>query len=218
MNTPGTDEYRRYFRQTLAALPDDGDLVWVSDRVPVAALRAAYPLGIFPWPGDRGDLIPWMCPCERGVLPLARFHLGRSSQRGIRHAGYRVSFDQAFPEVIRACAGVPDRDTWIHPEMVRAYTAAHREGFAHSVEVWRDDALVGGLYGIDLEGVFSGESMFHRAPNAGKAAIAALVERLLGEGRTFLDIQQLTPHMAALGAEAWPRRRYLAALAAARRT
>ncbi len=217
MNEPSTEDFHRYFTRELGDLPDDEELLWVSDNVPVAALRAAYPLGVFPWPGDRDDWIPWMCPRERGVLPLDRFHLGRSSLRNIQRAGFHITFDQAFPAVIRACADFPGRETWIHPAMVRAYTAAHREGFAHSVEVWQGGELAGGLYGIDLRGIFSGESMFHRVPNAGKAGIAALVDRLRADGRTFLDIQQLTPHMEALGAEEWPRRRYLDALALARR-
>lgn len=192
-----------------AALEENAELLWGSKTVPVNALEAAYPLGIFPWPGEPEDWIPWVCPLRRGVLPLETFRLGKSSRRQINKAGFRVTLDQAFAEVIRACAEVPGRETWIHPPMREAYTEAHRRGFAHSVEVWLDGELAGGLYGIDSGTVFSGESMFHRRDHAGKAAIAFLVDHLRRRGDRILDIQQLTPHMAALGAEEWDRKTFL---------
>jgi leucyl/phenylalanyl-tRNA---protein transferase len=212
--TPGPAEYTSFFSRNLRRiLPTGSELVWISSRVPVNALRAAYPLGIFPWPGGDPDLFPWVCPLERGVLPFDRLHVGKSTRRQLARARYRITRNTAFDRVIRACAEFPGRDTWIHPEMIRAYTAAHRQGFAHSVEVWDEsDTLVGGLYGIDSGTVFSGESMFHTRPNAGKAAILHLVEHLQTRGHTLLDIQQLTPHLAALGAVEWSRTEYLRAL------
>lgn len=212
--TPGPAEYTAFFSQRLRRiLPTPAELIWVSSRVPADALRAAYPLGIFPWPGDDPTLFPWVCPCQRGVLPFDRLHVGKSTRRQLAKARYRVTRNTAFDRVIRACADFPGRNTWIHPEMIRAYTQAHRQGFAHSVEVWDEHHhLVGGLYGIDTGTVFSGESMFHTRPNAGKAAILHLIETLQPLGHTFLDIQQLTPHLAALGAVEWTRTAYLHAL------
>jgi len=207
------EKYHAFFSAMLdVALERDAEVLWASRTVPVNALAAAYPLGVFPWPGDEHDWIPWVCPLERGVLPLAKFRLGKSTRRHLKDAGFRVTLDHAFPEVIRACATFPGRDTWIHPAMMEAYTEAHRRGFAHSVEVWLDTELVGGLYGIDSGHFFSGESMFHRRDHAGKAAIAFLVDHLRARGDTVLDIQQLTPHMAALGAEEWSRPGFLNAI------
>jgi leucyl/phenylalanyl-tRNA--protein transferase len=142
-------------------------------------------------------------------LPLDQFHLGRSSRRALQRTAFTVTFDQAFPEVIRACHEAHEPESWIHPLMQSAYLAAHEQGFAHSVEVWEGDALVGGLYGIDSGTFFSGESMFHRRPNAGKAAIQLLVEKTRIRGDRILDIQQCTPHMKAMGAESWSRNRFL---------
>lgn len=204
----GPPVYQQAFAQRLRSLGEDEELVWVSSEVPVPALRAAYSLGVFPWPGDDPDLFPWVAPLHRGILVPDQFHLGRSTRRALGRLAFRVTFDQAFSEVIQACAAAPDRETWIHPKMVDAYTEAHRQGLARSVEVWEAGELVGGLYGMDLGHVFSGESMFHRRPNAGKAAIAALVAVLASRPNGLLDIQQLTPHMEAMGAVEWPRERF----------
>ena len=208
---PSSTEYTAFFKHRLREiLTESSELVWVSSRVPWEALLPAYSLGIFPWPGDDPDLFPWVCPLERGVLPFDRLHVGKSTRRQLAKSGYRVTLDTAFEDVIRACAEAPGRETWIHPKMIRAYTQAYQLGFAHSVEVWdTQNQLIGGLYGIDTGTVFSGESMFHRRPNAGKAAILHLVEHLRTRGHTLLDIQQLTPHLAALGAEEWSRETYL---------
>lgn len=208
---PTAAHYAAFFTQRLnEILSTDRELIWVSSHVPVEALPPAYALGIFPWPGGEPDVFPWVCPQERGVLPFDRLHVGKSTRRHLDRAGYRVTMNQAFEDVISACAAMPGRETWIQPEMIRAYTRAHELGFAHSVEV-RDDSgdLVGGLYGIEAGGVFSGESMFHLQPNAGKAAILHLVEVLRANGHALLDIQQLTPHLAALGAVEWTRETYL---------
>lgn len=181
----------------------------MSNVVPVDALAAAYPLGIFPWPGDDPELFPWVCPRTRGVLCLNKFHLGKSTLRQIQKADFKVTFDQAFDQVIQACHQAHQPESWIHPLMQEAYKQAHRLGFAHSVDVWQGESLVGGLYGIDSGSFFSGESMFHKIPNAGKAAIRFLVEKLNRRGDQLLDIQQLTPHMKAMGAEVWSRKRFL---------
>jgi leucyl/phenylalanyl-tRNA--protein transferase len=210
-NAPGADEYTAFFTRRLQEiLSGDSELIWITSRVPVEALLPAYSLGIFPWPGDDPDLFPWVSPTHRGVLPFENLRVGKSTRRQLAKAGYRVTRNTAFREVIRACAAMPGRETWIHPKMIEAYTEAHRRGFAHSIEVWdENNNLVGGLYGIDTGRVFSGESMFHRKPNAGKAAILYLVEHLRARGDTLLDIQQLTPHLEALGAEEWTREAYV---------
>lgn len=175
-------------------------------------LCLAYRSGIFPWPHDGLPLL-WFCPPERAILQFAHLHIPRSLAKIKRAARFTFTVDAAFESVITACqkAQRPGQDgTWITPAMKAAYIRLHRLGDAHSVEAW-DEAgnLVGGLYGVDGGGVFSGESMFHLAPNASKLALLHLVEHLKGRGLTFMDIQQMTPHMAALGAEEVPRAEFL---------
>ncbi len=184
----------------------------MSNVVPVNAIAAGYPLGIFPWPGDEPEIFPWVCPRERGVLCFEKFHLGKSTCRQIKRSGFEVSFDRAFSEVIQACHRAHEPESWIHPLMRKAYSEAHARGFAHSVEVWQRGELVGGLYGIDSGHFFSGESMFHQVPNAGKAGIQFLVILLQKRGDRFLDIQQLSPHMQAMGAESWSRTQFLSVI------
>lgn len=205
---PSTRDFRHVFARRLREMETGEEVVWISNSVPVRALHAAYPLGIFPWPGDDPGIFPWVSPEIRGVVPLEKFRLGRSTRRQLKQADFRVTRDQAFDRVIHACHRAHAPHSWIHPRMRAAYRAAHRAGFAHSVEVWRDGNLVGGLYGIDSGHFFSGESMFHHVPNAGKAAVAALVDDLRARGDALLDIQQSTPHMRAMGAEAWTRDRF----------
>lgn len=207
--TPTKEDFRVFFQTRLKHLTHRQELIWLSDVVPVEALAAAYPLGIFPWPGDDPELFPWVSPQIRGVLPLENFHLGKSTKRQIQKAEFTITFDKAFADVIQACNDAHEPESWIHPQMREAYMKAHHEGFAHSVDVWKDGELVGGLYGIDSDQFFSGESMFHKIPNAGKAAIRFIVEKLQARGDTFLDIQQLTPHMQAMGAEIWSREKFL---------
>ncbi len=204
--------FQEFFEARLQHLHPEEELVWVSTVVPTEALRSSYPLGIFPWPGDDPNVFPWVSPLDRGVLPLEKFHLGKSTRRLLKRSGFTVTFNTAFEQMIQACHHAHAPESWIHPKMQAAYIEAHHQGFAHSVETWQDGKLVGGLYGIDSPQVFSGESMFHSVAGAGKAAVAALVERERERGRTLLDIQQLTPHMEAMGAEAWTREQYLEAL------
>lgn len=215
--SPGVAEFQAFFRSRIPHLGPRNELVWMSNQVPVAALAAGYPLGVFPWPGDDPELFPWVCPRMRGVLPLTEFRLGRSTRRALRQQPFHITFDQAFSETIRSCHECHLPESWIHPRMREAYLSAHLQGFAHSVEVWQDDELVGGLYGIDSGTFFSGESMFHHRPNAGKAAIQALVNRLRDRGDTLLDIQQCTPHMKAMGAESWRRSLFLETIERERR-
>lgn len=182
------------------------------------SLRLAYRQGIFPWP-HQGLPLLWFCPPERAILPFDRLHVGRRLARLRRQAPFTFTLDRAFPQVIAACrqAKRPEQaGTWITPAMERAYCRLHREGDAHSVEAW-DEAgqFVGGVYGVDGGGVFAGESMFHRAPNASKLALLFLVDHLRARGADFLDIQMLTPHLEALGAVEIERDEFLTRLRAA---
>ena len=179
-------------------------------------LLLAYASGIFPWFVEDG-MPHWFSPDPRGVLVPDHLQVHRSLARRLRSGRFRVTMDQAFPEVIRACAAMPREGqdgTWISPEMVEAYEALHRLGFAHSVEAWREGRLVGGLYGVSLGKVFFGESMFALEADASKVALVALVRQVARWGMELVDCQVRTAHLESLGAELWPRARYLQVLAA----
>ncbi|HYE95537.1 MAG TPA: leucyl/phenylalanyl-tRNA--protein transferase, partial [Rubricoccaceae bacterium] len=165
-------------------------------------LLHAYRSGFFPMADpDDGHRIGWYAPTRRGILPLERFHVPRSLARTVQQGRFAVTTDRAFEAVIRACAApMPGReDTWISEEIVEAYTELHRLGYAHSVECWDGEALVGGLYGVALGGAFFGESMFHRARDASKVALVHLVARLRAGGFALLDVQMQTAHLAQFG-------------------
>ncbi len=199
-----------------AELADDGVIAVGGDLSP-ERLVLAYSSGIFPWYED-GQPILWHSPDPRMVLQASRLRVGRSLAKTMRKAPYDITLDRAFRRVISACARTRrpgQRGTWITGEMMDAYEDLHRRGLAHSVESWRGADLVGGLYGVSLGGVFFGESMFARAPDASKAAFVSLVEQLRLWGMELVDCQVYTEHLARFGAEEWPRPRYLAALQAA---
>ena len=177
-------------------------------------LLTAYANGYFPMAVEPGD-IRWFSPDPRGVLPLDRFHVPRRLLRRLRQARFRIAVDTAFTRVIEACAESREEGSWIDDEIIESYTELHRRGHAHSVEAWREDRLVGGLYGVSLRGAFFGESMFHREPEASKVALHALVERLRARQYVLLDVQWVTDHLVAFGAIEIPKRQYLARLAAA---
>ncbi|MET4105066.1 leucyl/phenylalanyl-tRNA--protein transferase [Hymenobacter sp. UYP22] len=191
-------------------------LVLAGGTPTVENLVAAYSRGIFPWPVPEWPVLPWFCPPRRGILRLERLHVGRSLARIRRQSTWRISFNEAFEQVMRACQQQPrpgQDGTWITPQLLRGYTALHQAGYAHSVEVWDGPELIGGLYGVSVRGVFAGESMFHYQPNASKLALVALADSLRNQGAGLLDIQQLTPHLAALGAEEVSRGEFLTLLA-----
>jgi leucyl/phenylalanyl-tRNA--protein transferase len=177
-------------------------------------LIAAYRQGIFPWPDDMGRVL-WWSPDPRAILPLDGFHQSRSLRRLRRQARFRVTHDAAFADVMRGCATTHGR-TWITPEMHTAYRHLHELGWAHSIEVWTDATLAGGLYGVAVGGLFAAESMFHRESNASKVALAALVEHLGQRGFRVLDVQLATPHLESLGVVTLPRDDYLQRVAAVR--
>jgi leucyl/phenylalanyl-tRNA--protein transferase len=191
------------------------DVVAMGEDLRVGTLREAYRKGIFPWPHD-GLPLPWFSPRRRAVIFFDELHVGRSLRKTQKKAGFTFTIDQDFRAVIRACslAERPEQDgTWIAPNIIAAYTRFHTAGDAHSVEVWDGDELVGGLYGVDAGGIFTGESMFHLRPDASKLAVLFLVDHLRARGSTLLDCQVMTPHMEALGAREISRARFLDALA-----
>jgi leucyl/phenylalanyl-tRNA---protein transferase len=202
--------------------PDPADrigLVALDYNLSPERLISAYRRGIFPWPDSAPfSPIPWVCPPWRAILEFDALHVPRNlrrSQRALAHLRFTVDTD--FPSVIQACARAPrpgQRGTWITPPMISCYTELHRRGLAHSVEAWAGSLLVGGLYGVTAGGVFTGESMFHRVSEVSKLCVLHLVEHLRGRGATWLDIQQLTPHFAMLGAREISREEFLRNLAA----
>jgi leucyl/phenylalanyl-tRNA--protein transferase len=203
----------------MASFPDPryapSDVVAMGEDLRVETLREAYRKGIFPWPHD-GVPLPWFSPRRRAVIFFDELHVSRSLQKAARKAPFTFTVDMAFGDVIRHCARVPrpEQDgTWIGPNIIAAYTRFHSAGDAHSVEVWDGYELVGGLYGIDAGGVFTGESMFHLRPNASKLALLFLIDHLQARGAAFLDCQVMTPHMEALGAREITRGRFLDLLA-----
>ena len=175
------------------------------------SLLLAYRQGIFPWPVEGFPLL-WFCPAERGVLQFRDLHLPRSLARARRQTALRFSIDQAFPEVIRACAASPrpgQDGTWITSQIVVAYIRLHRMGITHSAEAWREERLVAGIYGVEVDGAFAAESMFYHEPDASKLALLHLIDHLRARGLDWLDIQVLTPHLARLGAKTISRDEFL---------
>jgi len=173
---------------------------------PELMLRA-YAAGVFPMADNAGsDEIFWVDPRERGILPLHRFHLARSLRKSILKGGYRIRVDHAFEAVVEACAARDE--TWINDTIRALYAGLHRIGHAHSVEVWIEGELAGGLYGVRLGGAFFGESMFSHARDASKIALAYLVARLRAGGFVLLDTQFTTPHLEAMGVRTVPKAQY----------
>ena len=177
-------------------------------------LLRAYAIGVFPMSdGREAKDVYWVEPRRRAILPLDGFHLSKSLRKTIRSDRFTVTRDTAFTQVIRACA---ERDeTWINPAIEQSYATLHALGQAHSIETWLDGELVGGLYGVRLGPAFFGESMFSRATDASKVALAWLVARLKVGNFTLLDCQFMTEHLASLGAVSIPREAYVALLATA---
>ena len=183
-------------------------------RLDPRLLLQGYATGIFPMADSRdADELFWVEPRNRAIIPLDRFHVSRSLRRTLRSGRFTVTHDRDFAAVIAGCA---DREeTWINAEIERAMLVMHASGHAHSIEVWRGDCLVGGLYGVKLGRAFFGESMFSRETDASKIALAWLVARLKAGNFTLLDCQFMTEHLASLGAVSVSRETYVALLSAA---
>ncbi len=215
--------------------PDPGragarEIVAIGSDFSPSTLLTAYRAGIFPWPQSK-RVVPWCSPDPRAVFPLTdEPHWSRSLRRTLRRHPFRVSVDEDFLGVIRACGETRAEGTWIIPELVAGYHQLHQLGWAHSLEVWEpaprepgDDpealggreVLVGGIYGVAIGGLFAGESMFHARTDCSKIAFASLVERLRRGGYTLFDVQVLNDHLVSLGCVEIPRAVYLQRVAAA---
>ncbi|QQR88887.1 MAG: leucyl/phenylalanyl-tRNA--protein transferase [Myxococcales bacterium] len=189
-------------------------LVAIGGDLSVERLILAYSQGIFPWP-HHGLPLLWFSPDPRYVLEPGQVHLSRSLKRRIRKQPFEIRFDTAFSQVISACAAVPrpgQQGTWITDEMREGYEALHERGFAHSIEAWQGDRLVGGLYGVALGSMFFGETMFAIENDASKIAFITLLGHLIDWDYTLVDCQSYTEHLERFGAKPWPRDRFLAYL------
>lgn len=187
------------------------DIIGFGGDLTLENLRNAYRHGIFPWHVE-GLPLPWYCPEDRAILDFAELHIPKSLRKELAKTPFSLTIDKDFEAVITHCAHARRGDgngTWITGEFIRAYCDLHAAGDAHSVEVWEDTELVGGLYGVDAGGVFCGESMFHFRSNASKFALLHLIEHLKSRGATWLDIQVMTPHFKILGAEEIEREDFL---------
>lgn len=209
---------KKLFAAELKTFPDPETslegVVDLSDDLRVERLLEAYSFGIFPWPHDDLPTL-WYSPEERGVLDFADFHVPKSLNKFLRQQCWTYTFNQAFDEVIESCAGLKrpgQMGTWINKKIVRAYREFHAAGYAHSLEVWDGDCLIGGLYGVYVGGLFCGESMFYRETNASKAALVKLVEFLKSQGLTWMDIQMVTPVLEGFGGKYMKRKKFLAKL------
>ena len=190
---------------------NDEGLIAVGGDLSTDRLLNAYASGIFPWYCEF-DPIMWWSPNPRCIFYPKEMKISKSLRQTIRNKGFKVRIDTAFTEVMQQCAHVyrPGEDgTWIIPEMIEAYTNLHNEGFAHSVEVWKDEVLVGGLYGVSLGAAFMGESMFHTERDASKVALFFLCQLALSWNFLFIDNQLPTSHLLSLGAHEIPRTEYI---------
>jgi leucyl/phenylalanyl-tRNA--protein transferase len=210
--------------------PDPGregapDVVAAGSDFSPGTLLLAYRSGIFPWPHGterrNGEpVVLWFSPDPRAIFPLegsnGALHWSRSLRRTLRHHPYEVTLDQDFPQVMHLCGETRANNTWIIPDLVRGYVQLHELGWAHSVEVWEPRAggraLVGGIYGVSIGGLFAGESMFHLRTDASKIAFATLAEKLRSAGYALFDVQVQNPHLESLGCQEIPRGEYLARL------
>lgn len=200
-----------------ASFAEPDGLLGVGGDLRPERLLLAYAQGIFPW-YDESLPILWYSPDPRLVLEPKNLRVSRRLAKTVRQHRFEVTLDRAFERVIRACASNPRREgngTWITPAMIEGFCRLHEQGFAHSVEAWREGELVGGLYGLSLGAMFFGESMFHRETDASKVAFVTLVHQLERWEFHCVDCQVHTEHLVSLGAVPWPRERFLHALRSA---
>jgi leucyl/phenylalanyl-tRNA---protein transferase len=208
------------FRKHSAHSPEEAlpkvneNLVDIGGELNVSTLLSGYRRGAFPWTVNP---VTWWSPDPRAIIDFESFHPSRSLLKFLRKEPFQVTANTAFEDVIRFCArcGPQRRTTWITPEFIAAYTEMHQAGHAHSLEVWENERLVGGIYGVAIGGYFAGESMFHHVSNASKAALFYLVQHLRARGFSFLDIQMPTRITLQMGALLIPRREFLGRLRAA---
>ena len=204
-----------WFPDPEEAVAEYEGLVAVGGDYAPERLLTAYASGIFPWPVAEGEPITWFSPDPRFVLKAEDLHVPKSLEKTLRKGLFTYTVDQAFPEVIHACASVPrpgQDGTWITDDLEKGYCELQRRGFAHSFEAWQGDQLVGGFYGVALGPCFFGESMFARVPDASKCAFATFARRMFENGTPWIDSQVYTDHLARFGAKEIPRREYLTML------
>ncbi len=190
------------------SLADEDGLLAVGGDLSIDRLMLAYENGIFPWYNEDSPIL-WYAPLERFVLSPPKMKISKSLQQVLKTGKFEVTYDRNFPEVIRSCADISRKDqdgTWIVADMQEAYIELHRAGYAHSIEVWENNLLVGGLYGVQVGKVFCGESMFSKASNASKIALVFLAKNF---GLELIDCQIPSEHLAKLGAEIIPQKDYL---------
>lgn len=191
-----------------SALTEPNGLLAFGGDLSVGRLAVAYQQGVFPW-FSQGEPILWWSPSPRAILELNQFHCSKSLKKLINKQRYRLTLNHAFDQVIDACAQIrrkatgysseSENSTWITPSMIKAYKQLHQFGLASSVEVWDNEKLVGGLYGVTQGAVFCGESMFHRADNTSKLAFWGLVQHMIRNNLAFIDCQLENPHLSSLG-------------------
>ncbi|MCS7043769.1 MAG: leucyl/phenylalanyl-tRNA--protein transferase [Bryobacteraceae bacterium] len=189
------------------------DIVRVTFTVTPESLEEGYRRGIFPMGHEGERAFTWHEPDPRGIIPLDAIHVPTSLRRRMRRGGYEVSVDRAFGEVVRQCAARPG--VWLTPKLIAVYEEMHRRGQAHSLEVWVEEQLAGGIFGVHLGAAFFAESKFHRVTDMSKVALVELLVRLRDAGFLLFDVQYWTPHLGQFGALEIPKRRYLEMLAAA---
>jgi leucyl/phenylalanyl-tRNA---protein transferase len=207
------DEDSIAFPPAMHALTEPDGLLAAGGSLSPARIIAAYEQGIFPW-YSQGQPVLWWSPDPRAVLFPNEFHVSRRLRRRMRTCGFETRLDTRFADVIRECAAprVAADGTWLTGEMIAAYTQLHALGYAHSIETWHEDRLVGSVYGIQLGRIFFGESMFSREPDASKIALARLVEECRARDIALIDCQVASPHLQSLGSRAIPREDFLALL------
>jgi leucyl/phenylalanyl-tRNA--protein transferase len=197
-----------------ATSADEYGVVLVGGKLTPEWVLAAYRQGIFPWPvsmSPQRHVLAWFSPDPRAVLEFSHVYISQRLARRMKSGQFSVTFNQAFDQVVAACAAPRSYEsgTWITPEIKQAYGKLHRAKFAHSVEVWQDAELVGGLYGVALGGYFAGESMFHRVTDASKIALVSMAQHLQTRGFSLFDVQVMTPHLASMGASDMTRTDFL---------
>lgn len=190
-----------HFPDVEHALNEPNGLLAIGGDLSCQRIAQAYRSGIFPWYSD-GDPIMWWSPNPRAVIQTHQLKINKTLKKVIKRQQFSISINKAFHQVIDYCADAPFREdgTWILDEMKQAYCQLHQQGIAHSIEVWQEETLVGGLYGIAINGFFSGESMFYLTSNASKIALVALSQHLKTLGITFIDCQIINPFLASMGA------------------
>jgi leucyl/phenylalanyl-tRNA---protein transferase len=216
MFSPQLDPLSRHFPEVETAAKDPNGLLASGGDLSAELLMEAYYSGIFPW-YDQHSPILWWSPDPREVVSPGDQHCSKSMRKMLlKWDDFEITTDKAFKRVITHCARQNDSNHWVTDEMIEAYTELHTLGHAHSLEVWRKDELVGGLYGVAVGAIFCGESMFHSVTNASKLAFLALADTLFSQGYQLIDCQFETDHLRSLGSGAISRKSYIEALTKAR--